>query len=121
MWNCRETGGVWGESQKVYRADTAGSPTYGQLYDSPLNGSIQSSGHQALVTLVLSLIPGTGVSEYWLVAGSSPGASDIYSGQITGTGFTLQAPQAGERIYVELWSQVNGSWTSESFYYDTTQ
>jgi hypothetical protein len=118
LWS--DVNGTWGNNTYLLTAETAGSAPYG-LITSPANGSILISGTTELGSMTLNWNPGASVSEYWLVAGSSPGASDIYSGQVTGTGITLQAPMRGERIYVELWSQVSGSWACEYYYYDTTQ
>ena len=55
---------------------------------------------------------------YWLLIGSSPGASDIHSsGQLTVRSKTVSnIPTDGRTVYVSLYSYVNG-WTSKNYTY----
>jgi hypothetical protein len=58
-------------------------------------------------------------SAYFLFVGSSPHGADIYN---SGVVHTLSAtvnnvPTDGRTIYVTLGSQVNGSWTTNSYTY----
>jgi len=56
---------------------------------------------------------------YFLLVGSSPHGADIYnSGTVTVHSTTVNnVPTDGRAIYVTLGSQVNGSWTSNSYTY----
>ena len=108
--------GAWGSNQYIFSAEAFTAPF--ALVTSPVpNGAILNTS-----TLSLNWSTGTGVNEYWLVVGSSPGAGDLYSAnEGTNLSQTLQVPVDGRRIYVEIWSLVSGSWMSASYYYDTTQ
>src|SRR5262249_11506067 len=55
---------------------------------------------------------GTGVGQYWIYIGSTPGGFDIYNAS-TGTAASLSLtglPVDGSTLYVRLWSQVAGTW-----------
>jgi Chitobiase/beta-hexosaminidase C-terminal domain len=56
---------------------------------------------------------------YSLIIGSSPGAGDIYvAGNLHGLSTTVNnIPTDGRNVYVALYSQVNNSWTSNSYTY----
>jgi len=60
-----------------------------------------------------------GATAYWLLIGSSPNHSDIYSsGQLQVLSTTVNnIPTDGRTIYVTLLSLVNGSWTFNSYTY----
>src|SRR6266404_2164214 len=60
-----------------------------------------------------------GATNYWLLIGSSPNHSDIYSsGQLQVLSTTVNnIPTDGRTIYVTLLSLVNGSWTFNSYTY----
>src|SRR6266446_5864508 len=60
-----------------------------------------------------------GATAYWLLIGSSPNHSDIYSsGQLQALSTTVNnIPTDGRTIYVTLLSLVNGSWTLNSYTY----
>jgi Galactose oxidase, central domain len=52
---------------------------------------------------------GYGATGYFLWIGTSPGAHDIANlGEFTGTSVTVNLPTTGAKIYVRLWSVVNG-------------
>ena len=55
---------------------------------------------------------GTGASQYWLTIGSAPGFVDIASLNAEGglSAFVADLPSDGRRIYVRLYSLVDGSW-----------
>jgi len=56
---------------------------------------------------------------YGLTVGSSPGAADIYASSVLHSlsQTVTNIPADGRTIYVRLYSQVNGSWTSNSYTY----
>jgi hypothetical protein len=80
---------------------------------SPVQGSTFSSSS---VTFTWSAGSATA---YFLFVGSSLHGSDIYnSGQVTVHSKTVtNIPTDGRAIYVTLGSQVNGSWTANSYTY----
>jgi hypothetical protein len=74
---------------------------------SPASGSTLTSS-----TATFQWTTGSGVTQYWLFIGSSPGTSDIVSwdmGTVTGTP-VAGLPTNGQPIYVRLHSRINGAW-----------
>src|SRR6202022_3701638 len=76
---------------------------------SPVPGSTFTSSS---VTFTWSA--GSGATAYWLLVGSHPGASDIFSsGKLTVRSKTVNnVPVDGRTIYVQLYSFIGGSWAS---------
>ncbi|MEY2484837.1 MAG: kumamolisin [Verrucomicrobiota bacterium] len=66
--------------------------------------------------------PGSSTA-YWLLVGSTPGASDIFnSGQTGGHSSAVSnLPTDGRTIFVNLWSMVGGAWSRPPEYQYTTQ
>ena len=92
--------GAWAYNSHTYTAlDNKAKMT------SPAGGSTLSA---ASTTFQWSL--GTGASQYALWVGSSSGSYDFYAAIVTGTSTTVTLPQDGRRIYVRLWSMMNGEW-----------
>src|ERR1700677_527735 len=85
------TGEFWAENGGIsnFRNTT---PPWARIL-TPANGSAFTS-----TTGTFTWTPGTGVSEYWLTAGSSPNGSDIYSSQVTGTSQAITLPAAGHNL-----------------------
>jgi uncharacterized protein YkwD len=108
--------GVWQANKYLFTAATQGSAPKA-LITSPANGSILTSG-----TLALNWNAGSAATQYALWVGSAPNTYDLYAG-VEGTNLskTLQLPLDGRRLYVTLWSLINGVWQPVSYYYDTTQ
>ncbi len=108
--------GVWQANKYLFTAATQGSAPKA-LITSPANGSILTSG-----TLALNWNAGSAATQYALWVGSAPNTYDLYAG-VEGTNLskTLQLPLDGRRLYVTLWSLINGAWQPVSYYYDTTQ
>lgn len=62
---------------------------------------------------------GTGVSRFYLFVGNWLGGDTLYSAD-QGTGFTATVPGLptdGRKIYVRLWSLIDGAWVSRDFEY----
>lgn len=108
--------GVWQANKYVYVAATQGVPTKA-LITSPVNGTLLTSA-----SLTLNWNAGVGATQYALWVGSAPNTYDIYAA-VEGKNLsqTVQVPLDGRRVYVQIWSLVNGSWLPASYYYDTTQ
>ena len=66
--------------------------------------------------------PGSATA-YWLLVGSTPGASDIFnSGQTGGHSSNVSnLPTDGRTIFVNLWSMVGGAWSRPPEYHYTAQ
>src|SRR5262249_31169101 len=62
---------------------------------------------------------GTGVSQYWLDVGSTPGGTQLYS-QSAGTNLSAIVnglPTDGRAIYVRLWSLIGAGWYFNDYSY----
>ncbi len=101
-------GGEWQFNSYTYTApDTRATMT------TPVAGSALTSA-----STTFNWSAGTGVSEYALWVGSAPGAYDIYAGdEKTNLTKTLKLPTDGRPVYVQLWSLVNGVWSSNKYNY----
>ena len=88
--------------------------TVGAVMTSPSNLSSLTSGRETFTWTT-----GTGVSRYHLYVGSAVGGSDIYdAAQGTSTSTTISnIPTDGRRIYVRLYSEINGTWSFVDYSY----
>lgn len=80
---------------------------------SPAPGSTLTS-----TTQVFDWTAGTGVAQYWLYVGSSPGSADLYD-QDRGLNLTATVtglPSDGRTLYVRLW-WLRGNWEFADFTY----
>ena len=109
LWS-RIAGG-WQFNDYAYTA-TAGPPQ--AAITSPAPGSILGG---SAVTFVWST--GSGVAEYWLDVGTSPGAAQIYTKtQWTNLSVTVSGlPVDGSPIFVRLWSRISGAWKFNDYTY----
>jgi hypothetical protein len=73
---------------------------------SPSTGTAFSSR-----TMLFEWSAGTGVSQYWLDVGTSPGIGNLFGAATTARAAQVtNLPSSGGTIYVSLWSQINGVW-----------
>ncbi len=81
---------------------------------SPAPGSTLSSS-----TVAFSWTAGSGVSQYWLEIGTTPGGTELYSAnQGTAVGVTLPGfPTDGRALYVRLRSLIGTSWQYNDYSY----
>jgi len=71
-------------------------------------------------TLPLIWSPAAGAAEYYLVAGTSPGAYDLYSGsEGANLARTLTVPADGRAVYVTLYSRINEDWQQSRTWFTT--
>lgn len=90
-----------------------GSPLVKAQITSPANGSALAS-----TSLALQWNAGTTASGYALWVGTTPGGYNIYAGsEGTALGHTVTVPATGGRIYVTLWSLLNGAYQGSSYYF----
>ena len=78
----------------------------------PANGSTLTSSSGTF-----TWSQGTLVTKYWLAVGNSPKGTDIYSSLVTGESQTVPLPDDGRRLYVTLYSYINGKWQYTSYIY----
>ena len=79
----------------------------------PVGGSTLASG-----TVTLNWSGGSGNNQYALWVGSTPGSYDLYASLESGLSRTLTLPTDGRRIYVRLWSMINGAWKFNAYTYN---
>ena len=83
---------------------------------SPVSGTMLPG-----TSVTFSWSAGTGVSQYWLWIGTSPGSLNLYDGSQAGnTSATISSlPMNGTSVYVRLFSLINGSWQYSDYSYST--
>jgi hypothetical protein len=83
---------------------------------SPADGSTLPSS-----SVTFSWTAGSGVTQYWLFIGNTPGTYDIYNADMgTSRSRTVSnLPSDGRTIYVTLWSLINGAWQYNQYSYKT--
>jgi hypothetical protein len=106
LWS--QIGGVWQANDYTY---TAASGTKAVM-TSPASGSTVPGA-----TMTFNWTTGTGVTQYALYFGSTPGAADLGSTYAAGTSFTAALPARGAALYVRLWSQIGGIWQANDYSY----
>jgi hypothetical protein len=60
---------------------------------------------------------GTGVTQYALYFGSTPGANDLGYTFLAGTAYTASLPVRSATLYVRLWSLIGGVWQNVDYTY----
>ena len=111
LWS--KISGVWQSNDYTYTAASGGNPTKAQM-TSPAPGSTLTS---SVVSFTWSV--GSGVSEYWVYIGTSPGGYEFYT-QSQGASLSVTVsglPTNGSTFYVRLWSQISGVWQSNDYIY----
>jgi hypothetical protein len=104
LWTMTAAG--WAANDYSYQAGSAASATPAHL-TAPVPGSTLPGS-----AVTFAWDGGQGVRQYWLDIGSSPGASDLFSGR-AGTASSLAVsglPRDGRVVYVRLWSQLPTQW-----------
>ncbi len=111
--------GQWEGVKSHYATTAQGTSPKGLLTGpSPANGSTLTSGQLAL-NWSAAASQGT---QYALYVGSAPHAYDIYAkAEGSSLSDTVPVPVDGRRLFVTLWTLINGSWQPASYYYDTTE
>lgn len=109
--------GAYQSNSYFFTATTSAPAQAAQLISpSPANGTTLSS-----TTLNLAWDNGTSASQFALWVGNSPQGYDIYAGsEGTNHAKTISSlPSDGRPIYVTLWSLINGSYQSSSYWFIT--
>ncbi len=105
--------GAWVYNDYSYTAVTISAGTKAVM-SSPTPGAAFAGASQAF-----SWTPGTNVTQYWLYAGNTVGASEYFN-QSTGTSVSTTVtglPNNGRAIYVRLFSQIAGAWLYNDYTY----
>ncbi len=104
-----QVGGQWYWQDYSFRASSGSQPA---TMASPSSGATLSASQ------TFSWNSGSGVTEYWLSAGTCKQCGDIYD---RSTGQTRSAtvvfPTNGRVIYVTLWSLIGGQWIDREYEY----
>lgn len=111
-------GGSWTSREYTYTAGGQGQGTsavLAELTAPPPSSTLTAS------TVTFQWTGGTGVTQYGLHVGTTPGGSDVFSqGGFSGLSATVAGlPLGGRTLYVRLWSQINGSWFSRDYAFAT--
>ena len=104
--------GAWQYTTYVYTAFTG--PDLKAQMTGPVNGSTLPAG-----PTTFTWSAGTGVTQYSLWIGSNMNSYDLFGGVVSGLSKTIQLPDDGRPIYVQLWSLKNGVWASNKYTYTT--
>ncbi len=109
LWS--RIGDAWPYYDYAVTATSAGTTAQPAQLTSPAAGSVLAGS-----TATFQWTVGTGVAEYWLWLGSTPGGSDLYDQSLgTELGATVTGlPTNGSVVYVRLWSRIAWEW----MYYD---
>ncbi|MBI2190952.1 MAG: S8 family serine peptidase [Planctomycetes bacterium] len=102
--------GVWSSADCLYTSGTA--PFQGAQITSPAPGSALNSP-----TVAFEWSAGSGVSAYYLNAGSTLNGVDFFNQNLgTARSATVTGlPADGRTVYVRLWSKHNGVWSSADY------
>lgn len=111
-------GGSWTSREYTYNAGGQGQGTsavLAELTAPPPSSTLTAS------TVTFQWTGGTGVTQYGLHVGTTPGGSDVFSqGGLGGLSATVAGlPLGGRTLYARLWSQINGSWLSRDYSFAT--
>lgn len=109
-------GSTWTSRDYTYNTASQGaSAVLAELTAPPPSSTLTAS------TVTFQWSGGTGVTQYRLHVGTTPGGNDVFSqsghGGLSATVAGL--PTDGRTLYVRLWSLINGSWQSRDYSYAT--
>jgi len=104
LWSL--TGAGWQYNDYNFKACNCGVTTQIAQMTSPVNGSTFGS---TSVTFNWSL--GSGISQYFLYVGNSPGSSEYFYNYVSGGSTAVGGlPSDNRTIYVRLWSLTGAGW-----------
>ncbi|HJR07121.1 MAG TPA: hypothetical protein VJ842_07685, partial [Pyrinomonadaceae bacterium] len=83
----------------------------------PSNGSTLTSS-----SVTFSWTSGSGVSNYYLYVGTSPGGNNIFNNFVSSSSQNVSGlPTDGRTVYVRLWSQLGGVWQFIDYTYQASR
>ncbi len=107
-------GGTWYHRDYIYSAATSGSgPLPAEITDPPLGTVLGGS------TVTFQWSSGLGAAGYVLYVGSARGHADLYlrPNSPTTSATVTMLPTDGRKVYVRLWSLINGNWYFRDYVY----
>jgi hypothetical protein len=107
LWT--ELSGSWVFDDYTYTASNAKAAMTSPTPGSTLGGA----------TVTFTWSAGPGATTYWLDVGTNAGSADLFSRSVgLATSQSVSGlPVLGGPVYVRLWSQVNGSWLFNDYFY----
>ncbi|MBI5683511.1 MAG: autotransporter-associated beta strand repeat-containing protein, partial [Verrucomicrobia bacterium] len=103
--------GTWTGVDYEYETTYASGKTKAVM-TSPVQG-----GTLPGATTTFTWSAGVGVTQYAMWVGSTPGSYDLYAAIEPGTSRAMTLPVDGGPIYVRLWSQIDGVWKFNEYFY----
>jgi hypothetical protein len=107
-------GNAWQFNDYTYTATTTTQTARAQLTTPAAPGSTLTAS-----TVQFQWLGGTGVSQYWLTLGTTPGGNSVYTYH-QGTSLTAtvtRLPTVGSTVYVRLWSLIGSAWEFNDYTY----
>jgi hypothetical protein len=107
-------GTAWQFNDYTYAATTTTQTTARAQLTTPAPGSTLTAS-----TVQFQWLGGTGVSQYWLTLGTTPGGNSVYTYH-QGTSLTAtvtRLPTVGSTVYVRLWSLIGSAWEFNDYTY----
>ncbi|MEQ1934117.1 MAG: hypothetical protein ABL962_09590, partial [Fimbriimonadaceae bacterium] len=96
----------------AYKAPAPAAPVKAKM-TSPVDGATLVSSNTTF-----QWDAGSGIASYSLWIGNTPNAYDIHNaGLLTGLSQTVVLPTDGRKLYVSLWSYMNGQWQANAYIY----
>jgi hypothetical protein len=103
--------GTWTGVDYQYETTFPGGKTKAVM-TSPAQG-----GTLTAATTTFTWSAGVGAAQYAMWVGSTPGTYDLYAGVVAGTSQAVTLPTDGGPIYVRLWTQIDGVWRYNEYFY----
>jgi hypothetical protein len=109
--------GTWVYNDYTYTARKSATTAPGQIATPPPSSTLTSS------TVTFQWTGGTGATDYWLYVGTAAGKNDLVSfGAATKLSATVAGlPTDGRRLYVRLFSMINGVWQYDDYWYTASR
>jgi hypothetical protein len=107
--------GAWQWNDYAYTASSTTSAKAQMTTPAP-SSTLTSS------TVTFQWTGGTGVSQYFLEVGSTEGMHEFFNQAVTSLSATVTGlPTNGGRVWVRLWSMINGAWQWNDYTYTASQ
>ena len=107
--------GGWQYNDYTYTASLT-TPARAQMVAPAPSSTLTSS------TVTFQWTGGTGVSQYFLEVGSTEGLHEYFNQGLTSLSATVSGlPTNGSRVWVRLWSMINGAWQWNDYTYTASQ
>jgi hypothetical protein len=106
-------GGVWDRVDYEYGTAYSSGKTKAVMTTPGANGSVLGGASAGFAWSA-----GVGATQYALWAGTTPGSYNLYAAaEGTNLTRTVTIPPDGGPVYVRLWSQIDGAWKFNDYFY----